>query len=149
MFLILPAIAWDHLGFYTAIKKGLAITKAHIGEFTAGFLMTELAAAIIFLPPGLLFLITDNFRITLPESVWVMTMIYAAFAWSFSIYLEQMFSAELYLWNKRWEAAVMQAQQQGITPPDFKDIPQPSLLEGTSHVSVVPTVPMPSQTEAL
>lgn len=129
IFLILPAIAWENLGFWKATKKGLGIFRAHLSVFVTGFVLTGLAAAIVFLPPALLFSISDGMEIAFPDWVWVVTSIYVAFAWSYSIYLEQMFIAELYLWNYKWEKEVVKAQQEGKPIPSLKDIPRPSLLD--------------------
>lgn len=129
MFLILPAIAWENLGFWKATKKGIAVFKAHLSEFVTGFVLTEVVALLIFLPPALLFYITGEMKITLPDYVWVITIVYIAFAWSYSIYLEQMFTAELYLWNMKWEKEVTKAQAEGKPIPSMREIPRPSVLD--------------------
>jgi len=103
VFLILPAIAWEDKSPAKATKKGLGVLKIHLAEFATGFALTELAAIIIFLPPSILFLISSEFEVTFPDFVWHITIIYCAFAWSFSLFLEQMFAAELYLWHLIWE----------------------------------------------
>ena len=79
MFLILPAIAWENLGFWKATKKGIAVFKAHLSEFVTGFVLTEGVALLIFLLPALLFYITGEMKITLPDYVWVITIVYIAF----------------------------------------------------------------------
>jgi len=129
IFLILPAIAWENLGFWKAIKKGLGVFRAHLSVFVTGFVLTGLAASIVFLPPALVFYLSVKMEISFPDWVWVTTIIYAAFAWSYSIYLEQMFTAELYLWNYKWEKAVAKAQQEGKPIPSLKDVPRPSVLD--------------------
>ncbi|MEK7502489.1 MAG: hypothetical protein AAB609_03100 [Patescibacteria group bacterium] len=129
MFLILPAIAWENLGFWKATKKGIAVFKAHLSEFVTGFVLTEGVALLIFLLPALLFYITGEMKITLPDYVWVITIVYIAFAWSYSIYLEQMFTAELYLWNMKWEKEVAKAQAEGKPIPSMREVPRPSVLD--------------------
>lgn len=95
IFLILPAIAWENLSFWKSVKKGLAIFRAHLSEFVTGFVLTDMVVIIIFLPPAILFCISDVLEVSFPDPVWIATIIYIAFAWSYSIYLEQMFTAEL------------------------------------------------------
>lgn len=129
MFLILPAVAWENLSFVKSIKRGIGVFKAHLSEFVTGFVLTELAAIIIFLPTGLLFYIADELDITLPDPVWVLAIIYIAFAWSYSIYLEQMFIAELYLWNMKWEDGVAKARKEGRPIPSMREVPRPSILD--------------------
>lgn len=129
IFLILPAIAWENLGFWKSVKKGIATFKAHLSEFVTGFVLTEVAAIIIFLPPAILFYISGELEVSLPDPVWIATIIYIAFAWSYSIYLEQMFTAELYLWNLKWEKEVARAQKEGKPIPSMREVPRPSVLD--------------------
>lgn len=134
VFLILPAIAWENLGFWGSVKKGIAVFKSNLAIFVAGFSLTGLVTAIIFLPPALLIYVSDETGVTLPNWAWAATIIYIAFAWSYSIYLEQMFAAELYLWNYKWEKAVIVAQQAGQPIPSINDVPHPSLLDNVQEL---------------
>lgn len=129
VFLILPAIAWENLSFWKSVKKGIAVFKSNLSAFTTGFVLTGLASAILFLPPAILFYISGEMEISFPEWVWLITIIYIAFAWSYSIYLEQMFTAELYLWNHKWEKEVAKAQSENKPIPALNDIPRPSILD--------------------
>lgn len=129
VFLILPGIAWENLSFWQSVKKGLAVFRTNLSAFVTGFVFTEFAATIIFLPPALLFYISDKMEATFPDWVWVITIIYIAFGWSYSIYLEQMFTAELYLWNHKWEKEVAKAQREGRPIPTLNQVPRPSILD--------------------
>lgn len=131
VFLILPAIAWENLSFGKAIKRGIGIFKAHLSEFVTGFVLTWAVAVIIFLPPGILFYISDNLKLTFPTWAWVTTIIYIAFAWIYSIYLEQMFTAELYLWYLKWEKQIEKEKRAGKTLSKLKDVKRPSVLDET------------------
>jgi len=142
IFLILPAIAWENLGFWKATKRGLGVFRAHLSVFVTGFVLTELAAVIVFLPPALLFYISGEMGIAFPDWVWVITIIYTAFAWSYSIYLEQMFIAELYLWNYKWEKEVAKARQEGRPIPSLKDVPRPSVLDDVPNLINKATIPV-------
>ena len=129
VFLILPAIAWEDLDFFKATKKGLWVLKTNLSAFATGFTLTYLAATIVFLPPGLLFYITEKLELTLPEIVWYLTLLYIGFVWSYSMYLEQMFTANLYLWNMKWEKEVEKAKNQGKPLPELRDVPRPDILD--------------------
>lgn len=129
MFLILPAIAWENLSFGKAIKKGIMVFKVHLSEFVTGFVLTWAVAVIIFLPPGILFYISDKLEVAFPTWVWIITIIYIAFAWSYSIYLEQMFIAELYLWNLKWEKQIEEEKRIGKPFSRLRDVRRPSLLD--------------------
>lgn len=133
-FLILPAIAWENLGTYKAMKRGLAVFRAHLGLVATGYALTYVAAAIVFIPSAIvLWLGTGKHGhpplVHFPSYVWDATIIYMGFAWSFSIYLEQMFMAQLYLWHLRWREAVSAAAAEGRSAPKFDSVPQPVLLK--------------------
>jgi hypothetical protein len=133
VFLILPAIAWEDMNFIDASKKGLGVLKAHLGEFARGYALTYAAAMVVFLPPAILFLIgTSHHRqpplVHIPEGVWVAATIYVGLAWSFSLYLEQMFVAQLYLWHMKWERKFEVARLSKRPLPAFGDIEPPALL---------------------
>jgi len=135
VFLILPAIAWEGKGPFSSVKRGLGIFRTNLASFSKGFLLTELTSALIFLPVGLLFLSLGLLRkvgipAQLPTEAWTVVFIYIAFAWSFSIYLEQMFCAELYMWHLKWESAVKVAKEKGRKgPTSLSQVKKPCLLD--------------------
>lgn len=53
---------------------------------------------------------------------------------SYSIYLEQMFTAQLYLWHIKWEKAVKKAREDGKEAPSLRDVPRPSVLDKVSDL---------------
>ena len=130
-FLIFPAFAWESSS--APIKRGLSVARTHAVEFSSGFVLTELAAAVIFLPPALVFLVADKTDIVLGDGVWVAVMIYCAFAWSVSILLEQLFTAELYLWDMKWRKACDEAKSQNKEAPALRDVPRPSILDNINE----------------
>ena len=133
VFLILPAIAWEDMNFVDATKKGLGVLKAHLGEFARGYALTYAAAAVVFLPPAILFMLGSRHHghaplVHFPDAVWVATTIYVGLAWSFCLYLEQMFVAQLYLWHMKWERKFEVARLIKRPLPAFEDIEPPVLL---------------------
>lgn len=136
MFLILPSIIWEHLGFARGVKKGLVVLRAHVGLFGTGYALTYAAAAVAFLPAAIVLALGTGHHgnpppIHLPSWVWMATIIYVGCAWSLSLYLEQMFMAQLYLWHMRWQEAVAKAKQAGEPAPTFDSVPRPELLSKT------------------
>jgi hypothetical protein len=136
VFLIMPAIVWENLPFYDATKKGLAVLRAHVSDFGAGYALTYAAAAVVFLPPAIILELGTGRHgnpplVHFPSSVWVGTIIYIGMAWSFTIYLEQMFMAQLYLWHMKWEESVSQAKLSHQPLPNFSDVARPELLAKT------------------
>lgn len=129
VFLILPAIAWEELSPISATKKGLSILRAHKAEFATGFVLSEAVSIFTFLPAAIIFFVTDKFNIVLADGIWFGVIIYCAFAWSFSLYIEQMFAAELYLWHLKWVEASDIAKKNKKSPPTFSRIKPPSILD--------------------
>jgi len=133
VFLILPGIAWEDMNFVNATRKGLAVLNAHKGHFARGYALTYAASAVAFLPPSILFMLGTGRHgrpppIHFPDSVWAAAIIYIGLAWSFSIYLEQMFGAQLYLWHLKWERKFEVAELSKRPLPSFEDIEPPALL---------------------
>lgn len=129
VFMILPAIALENLPLGAAFKRGVAIMKAHASRFALGFALTSGAAAIIFLPSTIILELSDKGNVQFPDIVWYINLTYMAFAWSYSIYLEQMYTAELYIWHLNWEKAIKEAQLAGNPAPRLSEVPMPSLIK--------------------
>lgn len=129
VFLIMPAFAWEDLGVGKSFKRGLSVLKQRVTEFISGYTLSYLAAFIVFLPPSIMFYMSGKLKIDFPEWSWVACIIYIAFAWSYTIYLEQMFTAELYLWQLKWEREVRKAEKEGRKPPKFHEVERPSIID--------------------
>jgi hypothetical protein len=128
VFLIMPAFAWENYGIGKSIRRGLAILKQRSTQFISAYTLSYLAAAIVFLPPAIMYKLSSK-NIIFPESAWILCIFYLAFAWSYTIYLEQMMTAELYLRHLKWERAVLEAKSQGKKLPRFYQIRAASLLD--------------------
>ena len=133
VFLMLPAIAWDNMNLVQATVKGLTVLKTHLGEFARGYALTYAAAVVVFLPPAMVFMLGARHHhgaplVHFPPAVWVATTIYCGLAWSFCLYLEQMFVAQLYLWHMKWEIKYEVAKATRHPLPAFRDIEPPALL---------------------
>lgn len=129
VFLIMPAFAWEDLSISKSYRRGLSILKQRIPEFVAGYTLSYLAGMIVFFPPFIMFYLHGKLKIDFPDWSWIVCIIYIAFAWSYTIYLEQMFTAELYLWHLKWEKEVELATKEGRIPPQFWQIERPSVVD--------------------
>lgn len=128
VFLIMPAFAWENFGINKSIKRGLSILKQRTTEFITGYTLSYLAAAIVFIPPIIMFKLSKD-KVEFSDEVWILCIIYIAFAWSYTIYLEQMFTAELYLRQLKWEKNVRIAIDNGKNPPKFWQTNNPSIID--------------------
>jgi hypothetical protein len=139
VFLIIPAIVWEGLDTVAAMKKGIAIFRAHLEEFAFGYALTYAAGAMVFIPVAI-FLELSRHRhgqpplVVFSHEAWCGLIVYIGFATSFCLYLEQMFGASLYLWHMKWEKTSQEAIQRGDPAPLFKKVPPPCLLETFSEL---------------
>lgn len=133
VFFILPGIAWKGLSFGQATKQAFHMVRGHLNIFLSGFVLSTIVQAIIFLPAGIVFALSDSAQIQFPVWVWVITIFYIFLAWSYTIYTEQMFSATLYLWDLKWQKAVQETPP-GNPVPKFTYIQMPSLLNETADL---------------
>ncbi len=128
VFLILPAIAWEDKSPVRAVRRGFGILKSHMSVFGMGFLLSEMVAFIVFLPPAVLFFVSDEMGMTFSDTVWFCTILYSGFAWSFMLFIEQMFTAELYLWHLAWEKSCAEALAKREPLPPIFAVPRPNVL---------------------
>jgi len=134
VFLVLPAIAWEHKGPFNAIRRGLHVLREDAGEFLTVYAGTGVAEAIIYLPA----IIAVKFIGQAPDIFWYGVIIYTACAWTFSMYLEQMSVALLFLWHKKWEVSMQDAEKNGKSLPQLGEVPMPSLLSDTTDLMANP-----------
>lgn len=129
VFLIMPAIAWENMNLRTSVKRGTYILKHRIGDFISFYTLSYLITFIVFIPPMVLAWMKRNLEMDFPAEIWFMSIVYIAFAWSFSVYIEQMLMAELYLWHLKWEREVRCAEEHGTNVPAFEEVEIPSVLD--------------------
>lgn len=134
VFLVLPAIAWEDRGFVGAIRRGYGIFRDNIAAIATGFSLTYLVAAVLFAPVGILLELSSEGIVQLTATQWYLVIGYIGGAWSLSIYLEQMFVADLFLWHKEWEQAVAAAEREGRDPPSMREVPRPTLLDDVASL---------------
>lgn len=129
VFLIMPAIAWEGLGPIAATKKSFFILRTRLKQFATGYALTFAAAVVIFLPVYLINDLFDRLDLEVPDGLWVLEVIYIGFGWSFSLYIEQMFMAGLYIWHIKWEWLCKEAEKKGAPVPEFTAIRPPEILK--------------------
>jgi hypothetical protein len=132
MFLVVPAIAWEGLGPVEAAQRGVEILQENKAEFARGYVLTYVATFAAALPAALVFMLGSSHHgqpiIAFPEWVWAVLIIYLGLLWSFSIYLEQLFMAQIYVWHLTWERAMRDALDTGAKLPELVDTPCPEMF---------------------
>ncbi len=129
VFLILPSIAWERSGPFRGAQRGFAALRTHTLQIATGVFSTELIVILLILPAAILLSMAGEFDAVLPVNSSAVGIIYFAFVWTFVVYIEQMFAAELYLWHLRWEAARAQVGEEQRHGLRLDDVPRPSLLD--------------------
>lgn len=129
MFIVVPAFAWENKGFGASFKRGISIVGLRTANFIEGFIISLGVQFIVYLPPGIMFYLNNKANIDFSETAWYLCIVYLGFAWSFTIYVEQLFGAELFLWQLKYEKAYEIAKQKGLPTPRFSSIERPRLLD--------------------
>lgn len=135
VFLVLPAIVWEDRGFRDGMRRGYGVFRENLSAFATGFSLTWVIAGFIFLPVAVVLELASEQVIRLTATQWYFVMGYIGVAWSFTIYLEQLFTADLFLWHVEWEQAVEAAEANGEPAPDIRDVPRPTLLDDVASLS--------------
>jgi hypothetical protein len=128
VFLIMPSSAWEDLGIRDSYKRGLQILRQRKTEFIAGFSISFIVNFLLFFYPSIMFFMSEK-GVEFSDLSWYICILYIGIAWSYSIYLEQMFAAELYLWQLKYEQEVDKAIKSGNTIPEFNEIKRPFILD--------------------
>jgi hypothetical protein len=131
-FLVVPAIAWEGLEVVEAARRGIDILRENKAEFARGYALTYVATFAAAIPAAFVLLLGSSRHgppvVALSEWVWASLIIYLGLLWSLSIYLEQLFMAQFYLWHLTWERAVREALDQGKAMPELIDTPCPEMF---------------------
>ncbi len=134
VFLVMPAIAWEGRGFRDAVGRGYDVFRNNVAAFVTGFSLTYVLAGLLFLPVSLLLFAVDEGLLTLSSTQWYLVIGYSGLVWTVSIYLEQMFVADLFLWHKEYEQAVAAARRRGHERPSMREVPRPTLLDDVASL---------------
>lgn len=129
-FLTLPAIAWEDRNVFNAVKRGLNIARKNIVEFGTGFFLTEAGSWLgIFIGAGILIIL--HFLGVPPFTRWVTSILLAAIIVTITLYLEQMYTALLFLYQVRLERNphVSKYSQIPRLMKEFEEILFPELIE--------------------
>lgn len=102
VFLALPAICWEGKNSFSAFHEAVKIIKKHPAQFLTEYALTGTAGLIMALPLIPILLI-DKMNVVIPNSIWLLVIIYEGFIWTLGVYLEQMTTALLYLWHLKWK----------------------------------------------
>jgi hypothetical protein len=141
VFLILPAIIWQRLPLWQAVKKGFITLRGHIAGFTAGYALSYATMGVIMIPPSIIFELGSRHHgnpplVTFPHWVYGATIFYVGWAWSFCVYIEQMLMAGLYFWDMNWQEVAKTALARGEKIPALHAVPIPQLL-GVSDMKFI------------
>jgi len=130
-YLALPAIAWEDVGPYQAVRRAIRIGKTEIASFISATSLSALFMFFVGLPLTILAYADPDFV----KAHWKPLLVYAMVIWTLKTYLEQMMMAELYLWAraKAWDA--FEVAGDPLRHPQLKTRIMPSLFNGVPDLS--------------
>jgi hypothetical protein len=137
MFIIVPAFAWENKSFGKSFKRGMTIISARTSNFIEGFVISLGVQFILYLPPSIMFYLSNKGNIEFDEIWWYLCIVYIGFAWSFTLYVEQLFGAELFLWQMKYEHECDIAKEKNQPIPKFSDIKKPLLLDEIDDLKTI------------
>jgi predicted small integral membrane protein len=131
VFLILPAIVWEGLGFLKACRKGNealgTIRKHTLMDYETAKIFTAISSVVTLVPVAIYFADLVH-SLDLPEPFRYLLLIYMigmTLALSYKHLSEQIYAAQLYLWYMEWEQQCGNGKPnlplEMIEPPTFLD----------------------------
>jgi len=127
VFLSVPAILWENKKTFEAIKSGAKIIWKHPTEFLGIYGGMTLIVIFMVLPIAVIFWMSQA-GYHFSDWIWIAVIIYEGIVWTFSIYMEQMSSTLLYLWDLKWRKINSKIENEEEKIP-FNKIEKPSLLD--------------------
>ncbi len=136
-----PAIVWENKDAFSAIKKSSKNIENQFFELLTGLLSVRVLACIVAFVYVIVVLIVCYYfkgqNIKYSALDLKNLLIFICFARAFIIYIQQMFVANLYMWNMKWERAVIKAYVAGEPKPYLSDVEKPSLLDDIPDLLLV------------
>ena len=127
--LMLSAIAWEELSPKAAVDRGMYVYKKYFASMATGVALSRVLKFVIFVPIVILFVFYGQ-GLQVSEYAWYGVLLYTGLAWSYGILVEQLFTAELYLWHKLYREQVTLAEKNGTkVPASINDIKRPSFID--------------------
>ena len=128
VFLIMPALLWDHKGLIQAAGEAKRIVRSRLAEFATIFLGSGLFSGIAAIPViGVAYAMDQGY---LGETVaMVAILVWLALTTGVQLYIEQIACAGLYGWHRNWVEKREQAFAKGLPEPSPESIPMPRYLQ--------------------
>lgn len=129
MFIVLPAIAWEPVSPMEAAKKGMDVYKNHLVHMLTGLYLSKILGFITFVPALIVFVLAVQLQL-FSTGLIIGLVIYIGLTWSFGMMVEQLYTAELYIWYKKFEDEKAKAEYEGTEQPQsMKDVKRPSIFD--------------------
>ena len=138
--LMFAGIAWEELSSKDAYRKGIRLYKTNMATMLTGVSIGMLIQFLIMIPVGIMVYLADE-GMQFSETAWMIAFFYGGFAWSLNIFVEQMFAAEIYLWNRTYEIELEKAKAKGEKLPTLKSTKMPSFIDDIQSLKVYKNVP--------
>lgn len=132
---ILASIAWEPGSPFKAMGKGFRAYKNHLGNFVSGVGFSMLLKLLMIIPTGLVLYFVSETGTEVSGGLMLGLLIYVGIIWAFSLMVEQVYVAELYLWYMSYEKESKIARDLGQdAPAHMGKAKKPSLFDNVADL---------------
>jgi len=135
IFFALPAIAWEELSTLLAIKKSWKVIKTTWVEIIGAITFSNMVFLLTIIPILVLYFLQESGSISEDVVIYIL-IIMCCFMFSFTTLIQQLFSAEIYLWFLKWETTCKNALQEDEVLPNFNEIDRPTFFDQIPNLAV-------------
>lgn len=129
------AIAWEPIGPFKAAKKGIDVYRGKFSHLGTGVALSRFLTLVTMLPLLLVFIFFGYAESISPNFIYGV-MVYFGLTWAFSMIIEQIYVAELYLWYKTYiRAKTTTTYDENFEIKTMHDVKKPSLFDNTQDLN--------------
>ncbi len=128
MMVSFASVAWENYGIGYSYRRGVSVYKSHLTEILTGVGVSKITGflTILILP---VFYIMISLDLPIVTIIIVVALLFSII-WSMGKLVEQLYTAELFLWVKHYEKAREKAEKDGLEMPgSIRDVAQPSFVD--------------------
>jgi hypothetical protein len=128
--LVLTALAWEDIKPKDAYHKAKTVYKKHFIEMLTGISISAVISLMFVVPVIIIIVLSSNGAIIIGPTILIVMMVWFVLIWCLGMIIEQIYTAELYLWYKVYEDEIETARQKGVNgPSSLYDVPRPTFFD--------------------
>ncbi len=128
--LIMAALAWEDIKPKEAYQKAKKVYKEHFMEMLTGISISALISLLFVVPVIIIILAASYGTLVVGPVLLIILLVWFVLVWCLGMIIEQIYTAELYLWYKVYEDAVEAAKANGEAgPSSINDVKRPTFFD--------------------